>query len=219
MRRLSVVCALVLVVPVIARAQDPVKIDAKHYQVLIDNEKVRVLHALVGPGEKSPMHEHPDHIVIPLANGKGRFTGADGKPVDREMKAETAIWNPAGKPASENSGTTRGDLILVELKGNAAPTATVPPTRPGIKSVRLLENPRADVIRATAETTFAEAPGTTHGYDQVVIALSAAEFHLDVGGKVIDKWKRGDAAFIGRTVKHESKNVGKPVDFIIVAIK
>ena len=49
--------------------------------------------------------------------------------------------------------------------------------------------------------------------------MDAADFHLDVAGKVIDKWKRGDAAFIGRTVKHESKNTGKPVDFLIVAIK
>ena len=43
MRRLSVVCALVLVVPLIARAQDPLKVDPKHYRVIIDNEKVRVL--------------------------------------------------------------------------------------------------------------------------------------------------------------------------------
>jgi hypothetical protein len=26
-------------------------------------------------------------------------------------------------------------------------------------------------------------------------------------------------AFIGRNVKHETKNAGKPVDFVIVAIK
>jgi hypothetical protein len=33
-------------------------------------------------------------------------------------------------------------------------------------------------------------------------------------------WKRGDATFIGRGVAHESKNAGgKPVDFIIVAVK
>jgi quercetin dioxygenase-like cupin family protein len=29
----------------------------------------------------------------------------------------------------------------------------------------------------------------------------------------------GDVAFIGRNVRHESKNDGKPADFVIVAIK
>jgi oxalate decarboxylase/phosphoglucose isomerase-like protein (cupin superfamily) len=34
------------------------------------------------------------------------------------------------------------------------------------------------------------------------------------------KWARGDVQFIDRGVAHESKNTGgKPVDFVIVAIK
>jgi len=41
-----------------------------------------------------------------------------------------------------------------------------------------------------------------------------------VNGKSTTSWKPGDAEFIGRGVKHESKNTGqKPVDVIIVAIK
>ena len=35
-----------------------------------------------------------------------------------------------------------------------------------------------------------------------------------------EAWKAGDAEFIGRGVKHESKNTGqKPVDVFILAIK
>jgi hypothetical protein len=53
----------------------------------------------------------------------------------------------------------------------------------------------------------------------VVIALGAAELNLKVAGKATTRWKRGDVVFIGRGVRHESKNAGKPVDCILVAIK
>jgi len=44
---------------------------------------------------------------------------------------------------------------------------------------------------------------------------------LSLDGKPAkESWARGDAQFIGRGVAHESKNAtGKPIDFIIVAVK
>ena len=66
MRLVPLACALVLATTSIARAQDPAVVDGKHYRVLIDNERARVFHVLVGPGEKVPIHEHPDAIMVPL---------------------------------------------------------------------------------------------------------------------------------------------------------
>ena len=85
----------------------------------------------------------------------------------------------------------------------------------------LAEGPRAVVYRATADPTFTEPAGTTHEYDQIVIALGPAQMSLAIDGKPAKTtWRRGDVQFIGRGVSHESKNAGaKPVDFIIVAIK
>ena len=75
--------------------------------------------------------------------------------------------------------------------------------------------------RTTADLTFQEPAGSKHDYDQVVIALGAAQMSLSVDGKPAKtSWARGDAQFIGRGVPHEAKNTGgKPVDFVIVAIK
>jgi beta-alanine degradation protein BauB len=202
MRALSFACALFLVTTSVARAQDPATVDATHYRVLIDNERTRVFHVLVGPGEKVPMHEHPDAIAVPLGS-----------------RAGGAYFVPAQKHAGDNPGTTPVDFIYVELKGNATPTGTVPASRPGIKSTPLVENAKADAIRATADTGFNEPAGTTHDYDQVIVALGDGEFSLTVDGKTTNTWKQGDVAFIGRHVRHESKNAGKPVDFVIVAIK
>jgi quercetin dioxygenase-like cupin family protein len=43
---------------------------------------------------------------------------------------------------------------------------------------------------------------------------------VNVEGKVKDKWARGDVLFIGRGMKHESKNASsKPLDVMIVGVK
>ena len=85
----------------------------------------------------------------------------------------------------------------------------------------LAEGPRAIAYRTTADPKFTEPAGSTHEYDQVVIALSPAQMSLTVSGKPpITSWARGDVQFIPRGAAHESRNAGgKPVDFIIVAIK
>jgi quercetin dioxygenase-like cupin family protein len=213
--------ALLLAFPLAALAQDPVKVDASHYKVLVDNASVRVLKVSVPAGQKSPMHSHPDAMLVPLASGKARFTLPDGKTEDSEIVKEVASYSPAGTHASANVGTTAVDAILIEFKAKDAGTAAVPAARPGIQSNVLAESPRAVAIKASTGPDFAEPAGSTHEYDQVVIALGAAEMSLAVEGKpTVTKWQRGDVQFIGRGVKHESKNTGgKPLEFIIVAIR
>jgi len=213
--------ALLAALPLAAGAQDPVKVDAGHYKVILDNAAVRVLRVAVPAGEKSPMHSHPDAMLIPLSTGKARFTLPDGKTQDSEIVKETASYTPAGTHSPANVGTTAVDAILVEFKTAAPGTATLPTSRPGIQSTVLAESPRAVAFKATTAPDFAEAAGTTHEYDQVVIALGAADLTLAVDGQpAVTKWKRGDAQFIGRGVKHQAKNTGgKPVDVVIVAIR
>ena len=106
-----------LVLPVaVTLAQDPVKVDAKHYKVEFENEHVRVLRITYGPKEKSIMHEHPDAVAIFLMDGNVKFTLADGKTQTSQMKAGQTMWTPAGKHLPENLNDKPFELILVELK-------------------------------------------------------------------------------------------------------
>jgi quercetin dioxygenase-like cupin family protein len=220
MKSLKLAVVLAVAWPLAAAAQDPVKVESSHYKMLVDNASVRVLRINYAPGTKSTMHSHPDAILVPLATSKARFTMPDGKTQDMDVSKETAAWTPATTHAPANVGDTEIDAILVELKG-APGTATLPAARPGLQTATLVENPRAVAIKTTAAPDFHEAAGTTHEYDQVVIALGAADMSLAVDGQAAKtKWQRGDVQFIGRGVKHESKNTsGKPIEFIIVAIK
>ena len=202
-------------------AQDPVKVDSAHYKLILENATVRVLKIDYPAGEKSPMHQHPDAIVIPLADVKVRFTMPDGKAQDSAMANESAMYTPAATHSPANTGSTRIDGILIEFKSAAPGKAALPTSRPNMVTKVLAEGPRATAYRTTADPSFQEPAGSKHDYDQIVIALGSAQMSLSVDGKPAKTtWARGDVQFIGRGVPHESKNAsGKPVDYIIVAIK
>ena len=213
--------ALVLFWSGAAVAQDAVKVDPAHYKVVFENPSLRVLRIAYPAGAKSTMHQHPDTIVVPMAASKVRFTTPDGKSEDLDMVSESALYAPAVTHNPSNIGTGRIDGILVEFKAAAPGTATLPTSRPGMSMKMLAEGPRAIAFRTTADPTFQEPAGSKHDFDQIVIALGPSQMTLSIDGKPAKTtWARGDAQFIGRGVPHESKNAGgKPIDFIIVAIK
>ncbi len=106
---------LTLAVPS-ALAQDPVKVDPKHYTVEFENAQVRVLHIKYGPHEKSVMHRHPNSVAIFQTDSQAQFTFPNGKTQDAGGKAGQVIWGPATTHLPENTGDQPFEVILVELK-------------------------------------------------------------------------------------------------------
>ncbi|HEU0307352.1 MAG TPA: hypothetical protein VFR30_10330 [Lysobacter sp.] len=103
-----------------AYAQDPVKVDPKHYKVEFENAQVRVLRVSYGPGEKSVTHEHPASIAVFLTDASARFGLPDGTSQDATMKAGSTQWEAGGKHLPQSTSDRNFELILVELKGNPA---------------------------------------------------------------------------------------------------
>jgi len=103
-----------------AMAQDPVKVDSKHYTVVFENDQVRVLRITYGPHQKSVAHVHPANVAVFLTDGQTRFTMPDGKTVDAPVKAGSTQWDPGGTHLPENTGDKPFELILVELKSKPA---------------------------------------------------------------------------------------------------
>ena len=104
----------------IVLAQDAVKVDPKHYTVVSENDKVRIVKVHYGPGEKSVMHSHPNLVAVFLNDSKGQFTFPDGKKQDISAKAGDAQYEDAVTHLPENTGDNGMDIILVELKGHSA---------------------------------------------------------------------------------------------------
>lgn len=95
---------------------DPVKVDPKHYKVVIENDRVRVLRAKYGPHEKSVMHEHPASVAVFMTDSHAKFTLPDGTTQDINTKAHDVTWAPAGKHLPENLGDKPMEVIVIELK-------------------------------------------------------------------------------------------------------
>ena len=62
-----------------ALAQDPTKVEPKHYRLAFENEMVQVVDVHYGPHEKSVMHDHPGGVVVVITAGHLRFTDQNGK--------------------------------------------------------------------------------------------------------------------------------------------
>ncbi|MGH9705070.1 MAG: cupin domain-containing protein [Candidatus Acidiferrales bacterium] len=104
----------------ILRAQDPVKVDPKHYTLISENDQVRILKIHYGPHEKSVMHTHPASVVVFLTDATGQFNFPDGKKAEFNLKAGEAQYEAKTTHLPENDGDKSMDAILVELKGKTA---------------------------------------------------------------------------------------------------
>ena len=120
MRRILFLLALVCLVTAPAFAQDPVKVDAKHYKVVLDNAQVRVLRITYGPHEKSVMHNHPDSLAVFLTDQHIRFGLPGGKSEVVDKKKGDVEWTKAGNHLPENLSDKPLELILVEFKSPKA---------------------------------------------------------------------------------------------------
>ena len=213
--------SLILLWSAFPRAQDPVQVDAAHYKTVLDNASVRVLRAFLPAGAKSPMHQHPDSVVIALQDVHARFTLPDGKTQDQNVPAESAYYSPAVTHSTTNTGKAGLSVLVVEFKTPKPGKAVLPATRTGLNLKVLAEGPRALVYRTTVDPSFHEDAGSTHEFDQLVIGLVPTELTLAIAGKPArTRWSRGDVVFIPRGQPHESRNTGGTfADLIIVAIR
>ena len=98
-------------------AGDPVTVDAKHYTVEMENNRVRVLRIRYGPREVSVMHRHPAAVVVFLTDVHARFTLPDGQTEEQTLKAGDVVAYPAGEHLPENLRDQPLEAVLVELKG------------------------------------------------------------------------------------------------------
>ncbi len=100
----------------LSAADDPVKLDPKHYQAELQNDRVRVIRIKYGRNEKSVMHGHPAAGAMYLTEGKAKITLPNGTSSVTEIKAGQVQWTALGKHLPENVGGKPFELVLVELR-------------------------------------------------------------------------------------------------------
>lgn len=112
---------------------DPAVTNPDHYQVIFENERVRVLEYTDKPGDRTTAHEHPDSVIYTLSSFRRRLYSTGNEPHDVEMTAGRPGWLPAQQHAGHNTGDTDTHLIFVELKGGiTSSTGAFGPTGPAV---------------------------------------------------------------------------------------
>ena len=112
---------LLLSLTSVAYAQDPVKVDPRHYKVVYEDETIRMLRLNFGPHEKSVMHEHPNGTcVVFLTEFHGKSTAEDRKVTTYDSKAGEASCEPMQpgmyRHLPENVADKPQELIVIERK-------------------------------------------------------------------------------------------------------
>jgi quercetin dioxygenase-like cupin family protein len=97
-------------------AQDPTKVESKHYRLAFENEYVQVVNVHYGPHEKSGMHDHPGGVVVVLTAGHLKFTDQNGKTQEVFAKPGESRWFPAFKHKVENLGDTAYNAVYIGIK-------------------------------------------------------------------------------------------------------
>lgn len=99
-----------------AAAQDPTKVEPKHYKLAFENEYVQVVDVHYGPHEKSALHDHPGGVVVVLTAGHLRFTDDKGKVTEVFSKPGESRWFPPFKHKVENLGDTTYNAVYIGVK-------------------------------------------------------------------------------------------------------
>ncbi|MGN6850072.1 MAG: cupin domain-containing protein [Sphingomicrobium sp.] len=107
-----------------ARDLDAMVAAPDHHEVLLENERVRVLDTRLAPGQRTPIHTHASSAALYMMSwsdflrrdAQGNVI-VDSRSWERRPVIGEALWLPPLPPHSvENIGTAELRLIAVELK-------------------------------------------------------------------------------------------------------
>src|SRR5438876_569731 len=121
-----------LLLPLLAVAQDKLppeiftdrlrhvlEVDPVHYKKDLDNDRVLVLRARLGPGEFVPMHDDRAHMMIAITEVHLRLSKPGGRPFDVHMLAGECRWGYADMHTIQNIYTKPAEYLVIELKGGS----------------------------------------------------------------------------------------------------
>jgi beta-alanine degradation protein BauB len=98
-------------------SKDPVLLAPNMYKVVLDNDQLRAIDYHLKPGEKEPMHSHPNGVfVYYFTDADTRGTDLSGATTETHHKAGDVLWREPVTHVAENIGKTEIHQLLVEPK-------------------------------------------------------------------------------------------------------
>ena len=205
--------------------QDAVIADPDHHQVILENDHVRVIQALVAPGSQSPLHSHPPLVLVSLDRARGKMTTAQGTGI-LDVYPGQVLWLGAPFEHSWEMVSGTANIVGVEVKSALAGQVPSPGPLPENTAVTadpvhhnvILDNEHARVFSALA-SRGETSPMHSHP-PTVLISLGRARSRLTLpdGTSAIFGLTPGQVIWL-EDASHSWEIVSGEVDIIGVEIK
>ena len=209
MTHMKTLAAVVALMAITMPAQSPPRQPAAAPTAVLENAAVRVYRTMADALARVP-------------HGPGVVVWLETSPPEEHVRV---LWmdDVATPPAL---ATVNGPVVVVQPLDRAAGATPAPPeSKPGdaeftgMKFVNVFDNARVSVLRAHMDADAREGVHT-HGADIVVVHLTGGEIEDTANGKtVVNRWKPGDVEFEARGSSHSARNVGQPIDVVLVQLK
>ncbi len=106
-----------IVPPEVFARRDPLKIDAKHYHLDYENERVRAIRLTLKADETVPMHDDVDAMAVCIEECHLRFTRPDGRIQDVHMESGETRWLYGDTHAARNLNTAPDADAVYRVEG------------------------------------------------------------------------------------------------------
>lgn len=117
-----VLCAGIAIGATVKPSLDPARLAPHIYQVLLENERIRVLDVTVRNGETPPLHGHPDRLIVYLNSCAWLTESEDGNRGMQSYTTGDVVWQPAETHGGQSSNVVHDCRQLeIELKESPAP--------------------------------------------------------------------------------------------------
>jgi len=202
---------------------DPTVVDPAHYTAEFENDRVRILRIVYGPGEESIMHHHPESVAVFLTDAKAQMTLPDGSQEEMVVSAGDAFYAGAREHQPKNVSDVPFEVIEIELKPGASSSDDTTGPDPTVVDpdhyTAEFENDRVRIVR------IAYGPGeesVMHFHpDGVAVFLTdhLVQMSLPDGSTEEISAKQGETLFIPAG-EHLPKNISdSPWELILVELK
>ena len=192
----------------------PEKVSPDVYNVLLENDDIKILEVTFAPGQSDNMHEHYPATVYIVEGGKAQVTLPDGTVNEINPPSDFILHNPdKAKHQVKNIGDNTMKIILFERKNTRAVTDTkeelILPEEvsPDVYKV-LLEN---DEVKVT-EVTFKPGQGDEmhqHGV-MSIYGITGGKLQNTSPDGTVREMEVADG-FVGHrntVTTHQMKNIG-----------
>jgi quercetin dioxygenase-like cupin family protein len=202
---------------------DPTVVDPEHYTAEFENERVRILRIVSGPGEESPMHHHPESVAVFLTDGQVQMTLPDGSAEEMAVPVGSAVYSGAEEHQPKNIADVPLEVVEIELKsdGSSAVEASGPDATV-VDADHYTAEFENDWVRILRIAYGAGEESVMHFHpDSIAVFLTdhLVQMTMADGSTQEISAEAGEALFVPAG-QHQPKNIAdSPWDLVLVELK